>query len=159
YRVPGRERARAAKPRKPTRPRTPENGQRTNMGTMTFQLPAGLPRDAARELERACMAGGPDNMPWPTELHLTGSQLTVRRAVDESGYLVVPWAVNGFGQLMGTSATLMERPAPYHLVTELARGKVNQVRCQAADWRVGGLVLPTTLQDNVRDASLTFGRA
>ena len=39
------------------------------MGKMTFQLPAGLAADARRELERSCMAGGPDNMPWPTELH------------------------------------------------------------------------------------------
>ena len=37
------------------------------MGVMTFQLPAGLAPDAARELERACVAGGGDNMPWPTE--------------------------------------------------------------------------------------------
>ena len=29
------------------------------MGKMTFQLPAGLPADAARELERSCLAGGP----------------------------------------------------------------------------------------------------
>src|SRR4051794_10063933 len=112
------------------------------MGTMTFQLPAGLPRDAARELERTCMAGGPDNMPWPTEVHFHGGQMRVRRAVDESGYLVAPWPIEdvvsaGHGalrQLMGTSATLMERPTPYQLVVELARGKINQVRCQAADW-------------------------
>jgi len=66
---------------------------------MTFQLPPGLPREAARELERTCIAGGPDNMPWPTELHFRAGLMTVNRAVEESGYLVAPWAVNGAGQL------------------------------------------------------------
>jgi hypothetical protein len=129
------------------------------MGTMTFQLPPGLPRDAVRELERACLAGGPDNMPWPTELHFRPNQLALLRAVDESGYLVAPWPAGGFGQLMGTSATLMERPAPYNLLVELARGKVNQVRNQAADWEAGGLPVPAPLHRQIRDVSLAFGHA
>src|SRR5438105_4598984 len=91
------------------------------MGTMTFQIPAELPREAARELERTCLAGGPDNMPYLTELAMQGSTLTLTRAVEDSGYLVAPWPIAGFGQLMGASATLTERPAPYHLLVELAR--------------------------------------
>jgi hypothetical protein len=47
------------------------------MGTMTFQLPAGLPADAVRELERTCV-GGPDNMPWPTEVHFHNGRMSVR---------------------------------------------------------------------------------
>jgi hypothetical protein len=126
---------------------------------MTFQLPAGLPADAVRELERTCIVGGPDNMPWPTEVVLRNGRMTVRRAVDESGNLVVPWSVDQHGLLLGTSATLMERPAPYDLVIELARGKVNQVRNQVADWRVGGLQLPPDLQQQTHELSLLFGRA
>jgi hypothetical protein len=126
---------------------------------MTFQLPAGLPRESARELERACLAGGPDNMPWPTEQLFRGNQLTLQRAVDESGYLVAPWAIDGVGQLMGASGTLMERPAPYHLVVELARGKINQVRCQSADWQAGGLQLPADLEQQIHDVSVAFGQA
>ena len=38
------------------------------MGTMTFLLPPNLGTDSVRELERACLAGGPDNMPWPTRV-------------------------------------------------------------------------------------------
>jgi len=129
------------------------------MGTITFQLPAGLPSDAVRDLERACMAGGPDNMPWPTQVRPGADQLTLGRAVDESGYLVAPLPVEGFGRLMGTSATLMERARPYQLATELARGKVNQVRCQLADWRAGGLQVPAALAEQIRDATLAFGRA
>ena len=129
------------------------------MGTMTFQLPASLSADAARELKRSCMAGGPDNMPWPTELRIADHQLTVRRIVDESGFLLVPWSIEGRGQLMGTSATLIERPHPYNLLVELARGKVNQVRSQAFDWRAGGLILPPELEQHIRDASLAFAHA
>src|SRR5438270_1630328 len=103
------------------------------MCTMTFQLPPGLPRDLAQQLEWSCLAGGPDNMPWPTDFDLHDGVLTLTRAADESGYLVAPWKVDGAGQLMGTSATLMVRPQPYQLVVELARGKVNQVRGQTAD--------------------------
>jgi hypothetical protein len=124
------------------------------MGTMTFQLPAGLPAASARELERTCVAGGPDNMPWPTVVRVEGDRLTVTRGVDESGYLVVPWDVAG--RLMGTTATLMERPGPYDLLVELARGKVNQVRCQAADWLGGGLQLDPALGRQIHDATNAF---
>ncbi len=129
------------------------------MGTMTFQLPANLPADAARELKRTCMAGGPDNMPWPTSLHFTPGQLSVSRVVDESGYLVVPWPIDGRGLMMGASATLIERPRPYNLLVELARGKVNQVRCQASDWRAGGLVMTPELEQNIRKVGLAFAHA
>lgn len=129
------------------------------MGTMTFQLPASLPADAARELKRTCMAGGPDNMPWPTQLQFMPGQLSVSRVVDESGYLVVPWPIDGRGLIMGTSATLIERPRPYNLLVELARGKVNQVRCQASDWRVGGLVIGPELEQRLREVSLAFAHA
>jgi hypothetical protein len=129
------------------------------MGTMTFQLPAGLPADSTKELERTCVAGGPDNMPWPTELSLRPDSLAASRSVDESGYLVVPWSVDKMGRLMGTTATLMERPVPYNLLVELARGKVNQLRCQAADWKSGGLQIPESLGQLIDDASKTFVQA
>jgi len=129
------------------------------MGTMTFHLPPGLPPEAAPEMERCCLGGGPDNMPWPTETVASNGQVTLRTPIDESGYLVAPWKVNGAGLLMGTSATLMERPAPYELLFELARGKVNQVRNQAAEWANGGLALPDDLRRLIHDATLTFGRA
>lgn len=129
------------------------------MGTMTFQLPAGLPADASRELQRTCMAGGPDNMPWPTDKRFANGQMIVTRPVDESGYLVAPWGVEGAGRVMGTSATLIERPRPYNLLVELARGKLNQVRGQAADWQAGGLSLPAEVGEHLRAAGHAFGEA
>jgi GH35 family endo-1,4-beta-xylanase len=129
------------------------------MGKITFQLPADLPADAARELERACLAGGPDNMPQATVLHLNGDTLTLSREEDESGFLIAPWSLDDLGQLMGTSATLMSRAAPYRLLVELARGKINQVRCQAADWRLAGLHIGPLLQNQMREATMAFGGA
>jgi len=126
---------------------------------MTFYLPSGLSTEAARELERACIAGGPDNMPWPSKVQIESGHLTVRRDVDESGYLVVPWETQQAGRLMGATATLMERSHPYQLQVELARGKVNQVRSQAADWQAGGLNVPRKLEEEIRTVSLTLGHA
>src|SRR5437764_1647068 len=128
------------------------------MGIVSFLLPSDLKPEQVRELERACMAGGQDNMPWPTEVHVDRDRLTLRRSVDESGLLVTPWYIEGQGQLMGTSATLMERGEPYLLPVELARGKVNQLRCQAADWRAGGLEIPAALDEAIVNASQAFGR-
>src|SRR4051794_22349241 len=113
------------------------------MGTMSFLLPSATPAPAGPDLDRACVAGGDDNMPAPTQVARDNGQLRLLRDVDESGYLVVPWEVNGVGRLMGASATLVERPVPYSLGVELARGKVNQLRGQAADWRTAGLLFPT----------------
>ena len=132
---------------------------RAIMGTMTFLLPPELSAEAAQELTRACIAGGPDNMPWPTRVRHEAGRLTVERDVDESGYLVVPWEVNGSGRLMTTTATLMERPLAYYLPVELARGKVNQLRCQAADWEAGGLKVPADLDEDIRKAGALFGQA
>jgi hypothetical protein len=98
-------------------------------------------------------------MPWPTEVQVSPGRLTDNRSIDESGYLSLPWEVDGAGRLMGTTATLMERPTPYHVQIEQARGKVNQLRSWAADWVAGGLVLPDDLNQRIHQATLVFGRA
>jgi hypothetical protein len=129
------------------------------MGVMKFVLPPGLPLDAAQELERAAVIGGPDSMPHGTHALLEPGTLSLVRDLDESGNVAAPWQVPDAGLLMTTTATLMEREEPYDLRLELARGKVNQVRCQMSDWQMGGLTVPAELSGQVREASLAFGRA
>ncbi|MBI3408088.1 MAG: endo-1,4-beta-xylanase [Planctomycetes bacterium] len=129
------------------------------MGTMIFKLPPNLPADAREELERASVAGGQDAMPYPTQVLLDGDLMILTRQVDESGNLMTPWNVDGAGKIMLASATLMERLVPYHLAVELARGKINQLRSQASDWLMGGLVLADGLAEDIRQATLSFGRA
>jgi hypothetical protein len=128
------------------------------MGVMKFLLPTKLAPDAAVDLARTSVTGGQDSMPSRTEVIVEPGQLTVVRSVDESGSLLAPWEVNGSGRLMASSATLMERPQPYHLLTELARGKLNQVRGQAADWVMGGLEMTEPLGAQLRQATQAFVR-
>jgi Glycosyl hydrolase family 10 len=130
------------------------------MGTTTFQLPAEVSADAVRELEHSYLAGGPDNMPWVTFVQpAADDQLQLIRPVEESGYLSAPWSVSDGSLLMSTTGTLMERPRPYHLLVELARGKVNQVRCQESDWRAGGLAVHPQLHGQIQKAGQAFGQA
>src|SRR5262245_53463264 len=136
--------------------------ERSAMGTMIFQLPAPLADEASRqELERSCVTGGQDNMPFPTDACIDQQCLTLQRCVNETGSMQVqvPWNIDGFGQLMVSSATLMERDTPYHLGIELARGKLNQVRTQAAEWTMGGLLMSDTLAEEIRAATKAFGHA
>ncbi len=128
------------------------------MGTMIFELPPNLPGDCAQELERASVAGGQDGMPYPTHARVEDQRLVLTREVDESGSVLAPWQVDGLGRFMASSATLMERPAPYTLALELARGKVNQVRCQAADWLMGGLLMSDPLALQIKQATHAFGQ-
>lgn len=129
------------------------------MGTMIFKLPADLPGEMHDELERASVAGGQDCMPYHTTVHVEPGRMVLARQVDESGCLVTPWSVNGAGRLMVSSATLMERPTPYQLAVELARGKINQLRGQSSDWLMGGLLMPDALAKQLHQATLAFSKA
>ncbi len=129
------------------------------MGTLSFQTPDPLPVPQAELTSHACMAGGIDRSPIPTHVELRGQQLLLRKDVEESGYLLVPWAVNGMGRLMEVSATLIERELPYHLQVELARGKINQVRTQSAEWRMLGLQTTPAFDQSLQEATHALGGA
>src|SRR5262245_12412793 len=116
------------------------------MGTLQFLLPPELNGSLLDELKGSYFAGGPEGLPFFSEVTLQGGKLIVSRRDDESGFACVPWKIEPFGTLMASTATLIERPSPYSLVLELVRGKVNQLRNQAADWQYGGLQAPATLQ-------------
>ncbi len=129
------------------------------MGLMTFQIPVSLADAARQELERASVTGGQDNMPCLTNACIESDRLILCRDVHESGSLQVPWPLAGIGQLMTASATLVERAIPYQLAIELARGKVNQVRCQAAEWSMGPFEVPPPLKEAIRAATSLLGQA
>jgi hypothetical protein len=129
------------------------------MGTLSFLLPSDLSDQSLRNLGRACIAGGQDNLPFLTEAAIEAGKLRVSRQEDESGSVQVPWTVDGAGTVMTSTATLIERSAPYSLPVELARGKINQLRNQSADWLFGGLNMPAALPATIHEATLHFGRA
>ncbi len=129
------------------------------MGTMSFLLPEKLSPEAARELERACVLGGQDDMPSPGQVEIASGRLFVHRNVEESGALAAPWQVGGNGRLMVSTGTLIERSSPYHFLVELARGQINHLRCQVAEWQSSGLKLSEELNRAVLAATHAFGKA
>lgn len=127
------------------------------MGAMRFQVvPPG--RLSADDAQRAYLAG-PDFSPWRSRATLQADVLCVERAVSESGNLHVPWRVEGHGALMLTTATLIEREKPYNLAVELARGTLNRVRLQLAEWQSLGLLAPETLHKKLESAGRQLAQA
>jgi hypothetical protein len=129
------------------------------MGTLTFSLPSNVSADVAAVLQRAYLAGGQDGMPYVTRVERDRGQLRIVRDVSDSGNLVIPWRIDGAGLLASSTATLIERAEPYCLQLELARGKVNQLRAQASDWQLGGLQVPSVLDQLIGQATRSFGQA
>jgi hypothetical protein len=109
-------------------------------------------------LGRAWVAGA-DEVPWPTHAQVQLDRLVVERQVGESGSLVAPWSIEGAGRLLSTTTTLMERPYPYDLLVELARGKVHQLRTQAAEWQDDSLLMTFPVTEQIGNASRAFYRA
>jgi hypothetical protein len=129
------------------------------MGKMSFLLPPGLPSDLLGELKNACLVGGFDNAPVPTDVTVDRKRLTAQRAVDESGYLVVPWEVDAVGRLMVSTATLIERDEAYRLALELARGKLHHLRNHLADWRLLGFSPCAEEKERLKTIGRSFGSA
>src|SRR5262249_2244810 len=67
--------------------------------------------------------------------------------------------IEGFGTPVVGTATLIEKAEPYDLLVELARGKLNDVRNQAADWVQMGLVAPPELDEELGRAQKAFAAA
>ena len=72
----------------------------------------------------------------------SGEGLVIDRDTRESGYLYFPWKVADRGLVQICSGQLMERPKPYSLPVELARGTLNRVRNQASVWETAGMAIP-----------------
>src|SRR5438309_10317133 len=82
--------------------------------------------------------------------------MTCVRDTTESGRLFVPWPIDGQGMPIVGTATLTERPTPYVLALELARGKLNDVRNQTADWAQMGLRIGPELEAATAEARRAF---
>jgi hypothetical protein len=127
------------------------------MGQMRFRLHQRdrLPDDG---LQRIYVAGNED-FPWSTRSVWDGDELVVERGVDDSGYVYVPWRIDGHGQRLLSTTTLMERDAPYLLEVELARGLVQRLRSRLFIWEWLGLTTPPALTDKLKAATSLFSRA
>ncbi|MDP6466451.1 MAG: endo-1,4-beta-xylanase [Pirellulaceae bacterium] len=125
------------------------------MGQMRFLVPqqSCVPDEA---LERAYLAGM-EWIPWRGNKWWvdrdTAREFILERSEEESGNLYIPWQVDGFGELTLATASLMERDPQYCLDLELARGVVNRLRNQVAEWEAAGLSLPPEFFDRMSEAS------
>ena len=128
------------------------------MGSMTFHLPEPLPAGAEPLLARATLsAGGFDPSPVPTRLDVRPGRLEAARRPTDSGFLQLPWPVGAAGVRVAATATLREQAEAYDLVLELARGKLNQVRNQTAEWRDIGLQTPAEYDLELGEVTRLFG--
>jgi len=120
------------------------------MGQMRFVVSP--PGQLSPENAQQAYLAGPDLIPWQRRVQFHGNELLIERGMPDSGQLCIPWQVGGDGILTLSTASLMERPSPYHLSVELARGKLNQVRNQLADWQAAGMDVPPPVEEWLGDA-------
>ncbi len=128
------------------------------MGVMKFRLPSD---ELVRRLPdyRKAYITGLDRTPARVGVELRNGLMTCLRDTTESGRLFVPWPIDGYGTPIVGTATLAERPTPYVLAVELARGKLNDVRNQLADWTQMGLRSTPELAQALEEAQHEFIRA
>src|SRR5690349_16775658 len=128
------------------------------MGVYKFRL---NPPDLAGRIPglRRAYVTGQDRTPGRVMVEVRPGQLTISRPNPESGRVHVPWPVEGLGTTVIATATLAERAEPYDLAVELARGRLNDVRNQAADWQLMGLETPSALDERLLDAGRAFAQA
>ena len=127
------------------------------MGQMRFVIPR-PERIVAGAADLAYLAGG-EGIPWECRATQTGDALVIERDTRESGFLYFPWNVAGRGLMQLCSGSLMERPKPYHLPVELARGTLNRLRNQAFQWQTAGMIVPAPFFDALHSATIAFSKA
>ena len=128
------------------------------MGLLKFRFPTPWPETRLADLRRSYVTGL-DRTPSRLNVEIRKDLLICHRNTTESGRLFAPWPVDRFGTPFTGTATLGERPEPYSLAIELARGKLNDVRNQLADWKQMGLRVPPELDDQVASSLQSFFRA
>ena len=114
------------------------------MGQMRFIVSP--PERITEEALQTAYLSGMDRAPWLARTRREGDELVLDRDVDDSGSLTIPWQVDGHGLLGLSTATLMEREAPYRLPLELARGAIHQLRNQMFEWQMLGVVVPEDVE-------------
>ena len=127
------------------------------MGLLRFAVSP--PGRLTAEMVEQCCVSGLDRVPWRIQPRQEGNLLLIERDTDDSANLHVPWDIPGQGRLMLSTASLMERPEPYQLPLELARGKIGQLRNQMAEWQSLGLVVSEATSLKLAEALARFGRA
>jgi hypothetical protein len=125
------------------------------MGLLKFQVNSPDPASRLPDLRKAYITGL-DRTPGRLSVEFRQGVMACHRESNESGRLFVPWPVQGHGIPIVGTATLAERREPYNLAVELARGKLNDLRNQLADWTQMGLRIPSELHALIRQSQAAF---
>lgn len=125
------------------------------MGEFKFRLPASWSLE--RRQASAIHTVGIDGIPWPCKVSTDEDILTVSRNRNESGRTYIPWLSETRGELLISTATLLEQTSAYPLLTEIARGTLNRLRNQISIWEEGGLVIPPEIRGEVATATTHLG--
>ncbi|WP_337177873.1 endo-1,4-beta-xylanase [Paludisphaera sp.] len=128
------------------------------MGVLKFRLPSDRTASRVVGLRRAYTLGL-DRTPGRLGIDVRDGLLACSSDASESSRLFTPWPVPGFGAPVIGTATLADRPSPYVLALELARGRLNDVRNQMADWTQLGLNTAPALAESLRTSRRAFVRA
>jgi hypothetical protein len=127
------------------------------MGQMRFTVHF-RDRISPDAVQRIYVAGS-EEIPWSTRASWEGDELVVERTINDSGNVYVPWRIEGQGPCILATATLAERPRPYQLEVELARGLINRIRNRLFIWEWLGLEAPEEFQQQLAEATREFSRA
>ena len=120
------------------------------MGTMRFRV---FPTERITgEMIQQAYLSGIDRISWPVRAGVEEGELILQRSVCDSANLHVPWPVENRGQLTLVSGSLIERPEPYSLPLELARGTIVQLRNQLSEWQTIGLAVPEAVRTRLATA-------
>ena len=124
------------------------------MGRMRFRVFP--PQRITEEMIEQVYLSGIDRASWPDAGVSKGDELVLDRSVSDSANLHMPWAVEGHGPLTLVSGSLIERPEPYLLPLELARGTIVEVRNQLAEWQRSACRCPRRSRQTGRRRSSGF---
>jgi len=127
------------------------------MGLIRFLVhpPGRLDEETARQGYFA----GPDLVPWRSRNRLVDGVLLVELYDDDSGNFHISWHVERRGSLVLSTGTLMQRELSYLLPLELARGTVNRLRQQLAEWQGLGLAVSGKIRERVHEAIVLLAEA
>lgn len=128
------------------------------MGVMRFVFDPPELFDQYPELRRGYITGL-DGRVHPTRIDAEGSIVSFRRQSSDSGKVHVPYPVDGHGRPVLTTASLPEREQPYILALELLRGKLSDIRDQAAAWEQVRMTIPDQFRTLARTAFQKFAHA
>jgi hypothetical protein len=100
-----------------------------------------------------------DSMPWACKVEAKGIEVTVERLVHHSGQVCLMYPVAEFGEMALRTGTLPERPEPYSLSVELARGTLDRFRNQLGMWRESGLAIAAEIDEWAEAATRALAEA